>query len=126
MRSDLVALLPRDKMDTERAEAVIALGFPAVEPILPALLEWIQDMNWPVAEVLQPFLADIGSPLLPHVRRILETDDDVWKYWVLRCIVAESPELRAMLVDDLKRLAAKPTSGEQSEELDALAKELLG
>ncbi|MCP1845238.1 hypothetical protein ACVIHI_001841 [Bradyrhizobium sp. USDA 4524] len=125
MCSDLAALLPRDKFDTERAEAIVALGFPAVEPIVPALLEWMQDMNWPVARVLQPFLAGIGTPLYPHLRRILQTDDDVWKNWTLRFIVAQSAELQAKLRTDLERLATSPTAGEQAEELDIVAKDLL-
>ncbi|SEB73073.1 DUF5071 domain-containing protein [Bradyrhizobium erythrophlei] len=125
MRSDLAALLPKDKMDTERAKAIIALNHAEVEPLLPALLEWMQDINWPVAQVLQPFLARVGRPLAPHVRNVLETDDDVWKGWVLRHIVAESPELQAMLGGDIERLANHPTPGERAEELDILAKELL-
>ena len=126
MYSDLSALLPRDKFDTERAEAIIALGFPAIEPILPALLEWMQDINWPVAQVLEPFLTGIGCPLAPHVRHVLETDDNVWKDWVLRCIVAKSAELQAMLRPELERLAAHPTPGEKTETLDILANEILG
>jgi uncharacterized protein DUF5071 len=125
MKSDLATLLPRDKFDTERAEAIIALGFPAIEPIVPALLEWMQDLNWPVAQVLQPFLASIGSPLAPHIRRILETDDVIWKNWVLLCIVAKSPELRTMLRPDLERLSSCPKPDEQTAALDVLAKEII-
>ena len=87
MPSDLAAILPTNKRDTERAEAIVALGFPTVEPILSTLLEWMQDINWPVAQVLAPFLANIGGPLAPHVRPILQTDDDIWKYWILDCII---------------------------------------
>lgn len=125
MRSDLAAMLPTDKMDTERAEAIITLGFPAVEPILPALLEWMQDINWPVAQVLQPFLASIGGPLAPHIRNVLQTDDDIWKDWVLRYIVAQSSELQTMLRGDLERLSTSPTWGEHAEQLDILAKTIL-
>ncbi|MHC2333735.1 DUF5071 domain-containing protein [Bradyrhizobium sp. USDA 4454] len=125
MPSDLAAILPTDKRDTERAEAIVALGFPAVEPILSTLLEWMQDINWPVAQVLAPFLANIGGPLAPHVRPILQTDDDIWKYWILDCIVAKSPELRTLLRTDLERLSTAPTQGERAEELDSLAKAIL-
>ncbi|MGY3446177.1 hypothetical protein ACVW17_006178 [Bradyrhizobium sp. USDA 4473] len=112
-------------MDTGRAKAITALSHAEVEPILPALLEWMQDINWPVAQVLQPFLAGIGEPLAPHVRSVLKTDDDVWKRWVLLHIVAASPELLAMLGDDIERLATYPTPGERAEELDIVAKGLL-
>jgi hypothetical protein len=126
MNSDLAGLLPRDKFDTQRAEAIIALGFPAIEPVVPVLLQWMQDMNWPVAQVLQPFLAGIGAPLAPHIRRILETDDTMWKYWVLCDLVARSDELRTMLRPELERLSAHPTPAERTDDLDALAREILG
>ncbi|MCW2194918.1 hypothetical protein M2236_006478 [Bradyrhizobium elkanii] len=82
-------------------------------------------MNWPVARVLQPFLAGIGTPLYPHLQRIMQTDDDVWKNWILRFIIAQSAELQAMFRTDLERLATHPTAGEQAEGLDVIAKELL-
>jgi hypothetical protein len=125
MRPDFSSLLPRSKMDIEKAEAIIALGYPAVEPILPALVEWIQDMNWPVAQVLQPFLVRIGPPLAPHLRRVLKTDDDVWKYWLVCCIVAESSELAQLLRPELQRLVSSPTKGEQAEEINLLARGIL-
>lgn len=125
MHPDLADRLPRNKLDTDRAGSLVALGYPAVEAAIPELLEWMQDINWPVAQVLQPFLAGIGGPLAPHIRRILETDDDVWKDWVLRCIVAESAELRTILRPELERLAFSPKPGEKAEELDDTAREML-
>jgi hypothetical protein len=126
MRSDLTAFLPKDKFDTDKIDSVIALGFPAIEPILPALLEWMQDINWPVAQALQPFLTSIGGPLAPHVRYVLSTDDDVWKWSVLHCIVLRSPELQTILRADIERIATCPTQGEQAEELDELARQIVG
>lgn len=125
MHPVLVALLPADKFETDKAGELTALGFPTIGPILPALLEWMQDINWPVAQTLQPFLATIGLPLLPHVRRILETSDDIWKYWVISCIVGKSRELTQALVPELQRLASAPTPSEREEELDTLAREIL-
>lgn len=118
-------ILPKDKFDTDGAEALVALGHPAVEPILPELLAWLQDMNWPVARVIQPFLAQIGAPLAPHLRAALASQDHVWKYWILTQILAESPELRALLREDLERLAWSPIPGERDEELDIEAGALL-
>ncbi|WMW80873.1 DUF5071 domain-containing protein [Undibacterium cyanobacteriorum] len=120
-----IELIPRDKLDLERAEAAVAAGYPAVAPILPELMEWMQDMNWPVARALQALLAGIGSPLEPHIRRVLESDDLIWKYGVLRWIVAESPELIAIFTPDLQRLSMQANVAEQAEELDVLAHEIL-
>ncbi len=44
-RAQLLELLPRDKHDVAAVERLAALGYPTVEPVLPELLEWIQDIN---------------------------------------------------------------------------------
>src|SRR5215510_15692175 len=95
--SELHELLPKDKHDLDRAKALVSIGYPAVAPILPDLLEWLQDGNWPVSHVIGPFLASIGKPLTEEVRRILQTQDHLWKYWILLDVVAHSPELATAL-----------------------------
>jgi len=125
MRPEPSAVLPRDKLDTANAEKLVALGFPAVEPVLPQLLEWMQDFNWPVAQVLQHLLASIGAPLAPYVRVVLSQEDEIWKYWVLHCIVRESKELAGMLRADLQRIALSPTASEKKEDVDLVVKEIL-
>ena len=125
MSPNLSALLPRDKFDLERAEAVVEAGYPAVEPLLPELIEWIKDANWPVARVLAPFLAGIGSPLRSHVAQVLQATDDTWKYWVIELVVRKSADLRAGLREELERIAFHPGKGEVSEDLPGLAKTLL-
>ena len=125
MHKALLNKLPEDKTDTDKAEAIIALGYPAVEPVLPILLEWMKDLNWPVAQTLWPFLASIGAPLAPYIRPILKTNDDLWKYWIVICVVAESKELTLALVPELERLAVSATDGEREEKLDELAQNML-
>lgn len=121
----LQSLLPKNKLDVDAVRRLSAEGYPAVAPLLPALLEWMQDLNWPVAQALHPFLAGLGEPLSPHIQSILRADDDVWKYWVLICVVAESPPLLLALKPELEALAAKPTDGERDELIDELARNML-
>ncbi|ANT51187.1 DUF5071 domain-containing protein [Mesorhizobium amorphae] len=109
---NLADLVPVDKLDTDKASALTALGYPAIEPILPQLLEWLQDINWPVAQVLQPLLAGIGPPLAPHLRQILRGNDDIWIYWILVSVVAYSPALAGCLTDELEHLAANGSAKE--------------
>lgn len=125
MMTDLERLLPADKHDLERAERLVALGFVAVEPIMPQILEWTQDPNWPVGQVLAPFLAGIGAPLAPYVRTVLSGDDDAWKYSLLQGVVLQSPALAEVLRAELTRLAAAPTPGEVRQEVDQAASEVL-
>jgi len=85
-------LVPTDKSDLERASAAVEAGYPAVAPVLRELVEWLQDYNWPVARVLVPFLQSIGAPLVPHIWRVLRSDDDVWKYWVISLLIPSLSE----------------------------------
>jgi hypothetical protein len=125
MSQDLSLLVPISKFDTNLAERLVALGFPVVEPVLPQILEWVQDMNWPVSRVFQPFLVSIGSPLVPYVRAVLATHDDSWKHYVLIGIVSASPELARELRQDLDRLVQFPTHGEMTEEVSDVAAAVL-
>jgi len=125
MSLELQKMLPRDKHDVQSAEALILMGYPAVEPIIPQLLQWSQDGNWPVARVIAPFLADIGPPLAPHVRMILNGADNTWKYFLLQTVIAESIEMKRLLHPELERLARRPTASEAAEELDSIASALL-
>jgi len=124
-KSDIKSLIPRDKHDLERAEAAIKIGYPAVAPILPELLEWLQDLNWPVAQILAPFLATIGKPLIPHIQHIFASDDEIWKYWIMTYIIADSAELAEAFRNDLERIAYSPTEREVEEELNETAQHIL-
>ena len=123
--SELHELLPKDKHDLDRAKALVSIGYPTVAPILPDLLEWLQDGNWPVAHVIGPFLASIGAPLTEEVRRILQSQDHSWKYWILLDVVAHSPELVATLYPELVKIAEGDAIDEDEKEVKEVAKEIL-
>jgi hypothetical protein len=125
MRAELAALVPRDKSDVEVAREVTEHGFVELEPILPALLEWTQDRNWPVARVLCPFFSSVGAPLAPYLRRVFESSDASWKYEVIVSVVAPSLELCSALSNDLRRMALNPTAAEEKEEVNLAASEAL-
>ena len=102
---DIRCLLPRHKSDVERAKTLANLGYPAVAPILPELVEWLQDMNWPVAPVVLSILIPIGIPLVPLIRDVLEADDEIWKYWVLTVLIPQSPPLYEALRERVRQIA---------------------
>jgi HEAT repeat protein len=126
MDVDLRALLPRHKSDCERAQAVVALGYPAAAPVLRELLAWLQDCNWPVAHAIAPFLASAGEPVVPLIREVLRGDDDIWKYWCLgRVVMGFRKDVAEQLRPDLRRLAFHPSLGEQREGVGEQAKAAL-
>jgi len=72
-----------------------------------------------------PFLATVGAALVPHARRILDGDDDTWKYFLVQDVVAKSAELTVLLQPELERLARFATEGEAAEGLPLMAAALL-
>ena len=115
-------MTPSDKFDVKTAQAISASGNPPEA----VLLEWIQDLNWPVAHILAPFLASSGAAIAPGIREVLCANDETWKYSVLIGVVAESAELKVILRSDLERIRDTPTRGEEAEGLPSLAIEILG
>jgi hypothetical protein len=110
-------LVPKHKHDIETARLACEAGYPAVEPVLYELLEWIKDYSWPVAQELVPFLASIGEPLAPHIRRVLAGDDYIWQYWICE-LFQESAALYSIFRQEIHRIASFPTTEERTEELD--------
>ena len=121
MSPKLPSLVPRHKHDIEAAEVVTQLGFCDIQPFLPELLEWLQDTNWPVAQVLAPHFSGIGSPLAPYLRPILGGSDGAWKYNLIYSVILPSHSLCESLASDLERLAFEPTEEDEREEANLAA-----
>lgn len=123
---DLQDCIPKNKHDIDAVERARTLGFPALEPILLKLLEWVQDANWPVATHVVHLLPEAGTAVVEPIRAILDSDDGVWKYWVVSVIIEHlSMDVRSQLHEDLLRLAQHPTSNDREEEVDLVAQEVL-
>lgn len=123
---DVKNLVPTGKADIERASAAVQAGYPMVGSILGELTEWLRDYNWPVAHVLAPFLASLGAPMVPHIRHVLRSNDDVWKYWMIALILPSLPESAAAeFRPELQRLCDTPTGNERQQELDQQARNVL-
>jgi hypothetical protein len=126
MAVDPRELLPRDKHDLDHARAVAALGYPAVDPVLPDLLEWLQDCNWPVSRPIGDFLAALPEQMAPLIWKVLRGDDHVWKYWcIVRLISAMPVGVAEQFRAELTRLAENPTAAERTEELNEVAQDAL-
>ena len=114
-------LLIRSRFYVDRADRLIEMGYPRVAPYIPNMLEWIQDMNWPVAQKLAPFLAALGEPVVPEIQRILAGDDMIWKYWCVGLIGEMADPCSEVFRSELERLATAPTDAERYEELNEVA-----
>ena len=104
--SSLKRLLPRDKDDAESAKALVAMGYPAVEPVLSQMLDWLKSNGSPVELVLRDFFAGLGVQGVPVVQKALASRHDLLKYSVVKHVVCRWPaDAVSQLAPQLQGLA---------------------
>ena len=119
-------LIPRNKKDFKRVEKLKNLDRNKILPLLPDLLVFTQDMNWPVAPAILEILLTFPTEIVPHVQDFLSSDDDNWKWFILHFLISELPEeSKVHFKEYLKRVAENPTKNELAEELPEIANEIL-
>ncbi|MDQ0891389.1 hypothetical protein QFZ81_006477 [Paenibacillus sp. V4I9] len=119
---DFGIYLPRDKHDFERVNQLRNLDDSILIAIIPNLVEWLQDINWPISSEVAKLLLKHPEETIPHIKDVLITNDDIWKEWSLRYFVKELPiHLIQEFKTDLIRIANTPTKGELLEEVNETA-----
>ena len=117
--------IPKDKFDTDAVERARRVGFPKLNPLLPEMLEWVKDANWPVAPGMAEFLSEAGPEIVPHIKTILKSKDSVWKYWILELVFRNlDTEVQAELREDLMRLSKYPATADTAEKVDVVARSI--
>lgn len=123
---DIHKLIPKDKHDFETVELLKHCDIEEIKPIIPDLLIWQQDMNWPIANEIQKVLLNFKAELVPHIRDIFLTMDGEWKYWIVTCLLNEMPvEILKLLRSDLERIKDNPTDDEICSEVNIGIERLL-
>ena len=117
--SELLEYLPTSKYDPERIQRVSQLDQEKLKILLPYLLIWIQDINWPNAGKIAPLLIAGEKEIIPEIEWVLKGQDDIWKGNCIRHILMHlSPEIVQPLLPILKRIAENPSENEKAEEID--------
>jgi len=119
-------LIPKDKGDLETAEKLWHFSPEEIMPIVPDLLMWLQDLHWPVSEPVSKYLQAISEHLTDEILEILKGNDNEWKYSIIVVFGARTEKhINPRLVDEIRRIATDPTPGEQAEDVDDIAKEVI-
>ncbi|WP_164513253.1 DUF5071 domain-containing protein [Thiosocius teredinicola] len=114
------------KTDFTACDALAAAEDDEVARHVEALLEWLQDMNWPVAPRVCERLIPLGNSLAEQVRKVLVGSDPVWKYWVITELVANAePSLAIALQAELRFLASSVNEVELNEEVPLASAKVL-
>ncbi|RNC85662.1 MAG: DUF5071 domain-containing protein [Balneola sp.] len=122
---DLEALLPKDKHDLETAESLKNYSYSEIKNIIPELLEWVQDMNWPVSVPIADYLISIFEHLSSYFIEILKGEDQIWKFYCLHIIKDSRKPLGPVLFSEIERIAKNPTFGEKENDLHHIAMEIV-
>ncbi len=88
----------------------MAIGFPAVEPVLPQMLDWVKTIGSPVALVMCEFFVTLSDHAVPIVQKSLRSRGDLLKYAIVTRVVTRWPASAfAALRQDLLGLATGGT-----------------
>ena len=123
MNENLKKLIPKDKFDITTAEKLNNYSYEEIQSIIPSLLEWLQDKNWPVAKPISEFLISINEQITNEILDVFKTNDEIWKYWMISTFgpVTQNNEIKK----EIERIAKRPTNNERLEELDELSLEIM-
>ncbi|WP_145151183.1 DUF5071 domain-containing protein [Paenibacillus xylanexedens] len=123
---DIRESLPRDKFDYKAVRKLSKFSDVELKVIIPELLEWLQDGNWPISKPVEDLLLRLGEDLIPHIKDVLQTQDPQWEYFILVGLIDRLPISHlSMLQTDMVRILEFPTPSEVLEELDEVILELL-
>ena len=119
-------IVPTNKCDLTACENLKVAEDREVISRLNDLLEWLQDINWPVAPKVLERISSLGQHLVKPITAILEGCDEVWKYWLISCLLPEIDlETRKSFIPMLTKIAKSPTSEEIKEEVNIVSVEVL-
>lgn len=122
---DVKQLVPKNKHDIKNIEKLYQLPDNQMKKIIYDLLEWTQDYNWPVAKALIPVLIERENLVFPYIKSILNSDDIMWKYWVMDLLIPHfSKQHKEYLKNDILKLINDQNEDEDTEEIRKKAIEL--
>lgn len=120
--------IPKHKDDFKTVEIIEKLQEDDLVEILPYLLEWMQDLHWPISERITIILKPRVKLIENQIVSILEGNDNEWKYNVLVCLFLNNNISleKNLFFDSITRIFYHPTIGEKEEGVWELSHKILG
>jgi hypothetical protein len=100
---------PRDKYDFTSLDQIEASRPIAWAHLVPELLTWLQDPNWPISGRVKEVLLLNPTALLEPIRLVLDGDDEGWQSNCLDLVRRLPRETQLMLQADLETFGAGVT-----------------
>lgn len=108
---------PRDKHDFPSLDLISASPPQTWIHLIPELLTWLQDRNWPISSRVNEVLLLNPTALVEPIRLVFKGNDEAWQSNCLELVRRMPRETRVQLKEDLETFAAG-TSDETDREWD--------
>lgn len=121
-------LVPKDIFDCSGIEELRNLSDEEIIPVLPELLAWMKDMNWPVAKEMPSLLALHQKEVIPYIIEALKPEqlECDWKTYIIDFLLPLlDKKYLEMLRISLERIVEKPTWGEIDERTNIVAEDII-
>lgn len=120
---NLNELIPKDKGDFLAVYKLEDYTYEEVKSIVPELMTWLQDINWPIAGVMADNLLRYQDDIEDEIMFVLNTNDEVWKYWVISVFGNSTKSIKVQ--ERILQIATSPTQNEINEEVNLVAIEVI-
>lgn len=106
---------PRDKHDFEMVEQLKRADPTHWKHLVPGLLAWLQDQNWPIWRCVKEVLLRDSWAVIEPLHCVLQGCDTEWQFNCLLLIQEMPVTVQALLRDDLTALRKRVTDGLQDD-----------
>lgn len=119
--------LSKDKFDNSGLNRLSALPDEEIKSVIPDLLMWIQDMNFPVAPEVCSIIAGHYDVADIEIIKLLDISqsDELWKYFIITGLLPVIEKPSENLIKAVRRIAFSPSDSEITEEVNERAKNYL-
>ncbi|WP_141505295.1 DUF5071 domain-containing protein [Paenibacillus luteus] len=125
---DIKDLIPQHKHDMDTIDKLKNINHDETDlgPIMDDLFEWIQDINWPIAQELCKIIPQLKLiDVVPQIQKVLNSNDDCWQFACIHFLIPKlSLDMRELIKADLLRIIQNPTRNEKLCEIDQGAREV--
>jgi hypothetical protein len=128
LKAHVKTLVPKNKFDMNFDKVLDFhwYNYTELKPIIPELLTWLQDPNWPVAKPISVHLTTMLPDIIDDLVPILESEDGIWKYNILNYFFVKTKTEHYLKIKDLlEKLAFQASENDKKEEVDVLVKAIL-
>lgn len=117
---------PKNKEDIDFINNLKQKKISEIKDMIPELLEWTQDGNWPQARLIIDYFLPHINEIDTEIVKILNGNDSIWKYWILLGLIYNSetrPSDKILTI--VYDLYHNPSIGDKEEEIDSIAQEII-